>query len=299
MIALLSLVLLAPADAPEKLPPTVAEKAALTVEYEAKGTFFEGPTFDPKSGKLYFTAFTAKNTQVLRLDARGKARVFADKTEGVNGTCLSLDGKLLGAQAFGHRVLSYTIGDDGPTETKVLLYDKALNQPNDLCQAPDGTIYFTDPDFKNRKASAVYRLSKDGKAAKVITDMPVPNGIKTSPDGKTLYISDSHERHWKAYPIKEDGTVGAGKVFFDPGNKDRREPDGMTVDEKGNLYLTGRGGVWVVSPEGKALGLIAIKEFASNACFGGKDGKALFVTCQDRVYCLAMTVRGAQFARKR
>jgi gluconolactonase len=297
MTALLLAVVLGVGDTAEKMPSTVADRAVLTVEYEARGTFFEGPTFDPKTGKLYFTAFTSKSTQILRLDRRGEASVWLDRTEGVNGTCLSAEGRLLGAQVYGHRVMSYAIGDKGPSDTRVLLFDKTLNQPNDLCEAPDGTIYFTDPDFNKRKTSAVYKLARDGKVTRILTDMPTPNGIKTSPDGKTLYISDSYDKHWKSYPIKKDGTVGPGKVFFDPGNKDRRSPDGMTVDEKGNLYFTGRGGVWVVSAEGKALGLIAVKEFASNACFGGKDGKTLFITGQDRVYSLQMTVRGATSAR--
>jgi gluconolactonase len=269
----------------------VKDKAALVVEYEAKGTFFEGPAWDPKTARLYFTAFKGKETSILRLDARGKATEWLGKTEGVNGMFLSSSGRLLGAQAFGHRVMSYAIGPDGPTDARALLHDKGLNQPNDLCEAPDGTIYFTDPDFNARKTSAVYML-KDGKAKKVITDMPVPNGIKASPDGKVLYVADSHEKHWKAYPIKSDGSVGEGKVFFKPDTRDVKEPDGLAVGSDGNLYLTGRGGVWVVTPEGKALGLIPIKEFASNVAFGGKDGSNLYITCQDRLYSLEMKSRG-------
>jgi gluconolactonase len=86
-------------------------------------------------------------------------------------------------------------------------------------------------------------------------------------------------------------------VFFNPDTKDRREPDGMAVDAEGNLYLTGRGGVWAVNPAGGALGLIAVKEFASNVTFGGADGRTLFITCQDRLYNVPMKVKGALFAR--
>src|SRR3954464_13089771 len=116
----LPLLLLAPTG-PEVLPvETVAEKAALVVEY-ADDRFFEGPTWDPKGRKLYFTAFGKdKDTRILRLDGRGKVKVWLGRTEGGNGTFLSSTGRLLGAQAYGHRVVSYAIGPDGPSDTKVL-----------------------------------------------------------------------------------------------------------------------------------------------------------------------------------
>jgi gluconolactonase len=274
----------------------VAEGAKLVEVYTAN-FFFEGPTWDPQGNKLYFTAFGSDTTQTLRLDGPGQATVWMDKTEGVNGTYLSLDGRLLGAQAYGHRIVSYGFGPDGPADPQVLLLDPTLNQPNDVCQAPNGDIYFTDPDFDKREKSAVYRLTADGKATKVVTDMPVPNGLKTSIDGRTLYVGDSHERLWRSYPIHEDGTVGPGQVFFNPQTDDMKEPDGFCLDEQGNLYLSGRGGVWVASPRGEALGLIPIAEFCSNATFGGADGKTLYMTCDKKLYSLEMTVRGALFAR--
>jgi len=285
-----------PADPP--VPPAVADAAKL-VEVYAADRFFEGPTWDPKTQKLYFTSF-GKDTQILRLDEPGKASVWMDRTEGVNGTYLANDGRLLGAQATGHRVVSYGIGDKGPTDPKVLYHDKKLFQPNDLCQAPNGNIYFTDPDFKDRKGSAVYLLTPEGKATRIITDMPLPNGIKTAMDGKTLYVSDSYLKLWRSYPIKADGLVGEGKVFFDPDTRDRakeKEPDGLCLDEAGNLYFAGRGGIWVVNPEGKALGFIPVPEFCSNVTFGGKDGKTLYLTCSKKVYSLEMKVAGALFKK--
>lgn len=275
-------------------PETVASGAKL-VEVYAEDCFFEGPTWDPAGGKLYFTSF-AKATRIMRLDEPGKATTWLDKSEGVNGTCLSLEGRLLGAQAYGHRIMSYGFGAEGPSDPQVLLFDKDLNQPNDVCQAPSGDIYFTDPDFKAKKTSAVYLL-KDGKATKVITDMPLPNGLKTSLDGKTLYVGDSHELLWRAYPIQPDGTCGTGKVFFKPDTENKNSPDGFSIDERGNLYLSGCGGVWGVSPEGKSLGLIPIKEFCSNVSFGGPDGKTLYMTCSKKVYSLAMNVRGGMFRK--
>ncbi len=277
------------------IPPTVGPRASLEQVY-ADDAFFEGPTWDPTTAHLYFTAFAGSKTQILRLDRPGRATVWLDGSAGANGTFLSLDGRLLAAQAFGHRLVSHTIGPRGSTAMAILAADKTWHQPNDLCQTSNGNIYFTDPDFRNRKDSAIYLLRPDGSLAKIITNMSVPNGIIASLDGKTLYASDSHEKLWRSYAIADDGTVDEGKVFFDPNTENRRDPDGMTIDAQGNLYLTGRGGVWVVNGEGKSLGLIPTTEFCTNATFGGPDGKTLYLTCDKRVYALEMTVTGAAFA---
>jgi gluconolactonase len=276
-------------------PPTLADGAKPAVVYQ-DDRYFEGPSWDPKSGKLYFTAF-GKSTQILRLDAPGKVTVWLDKTEGVNGTYLGRDGRLLAAQTYGHRVLSYAIGPDGPTDTRILYHDPSLNQPNDVCQAANADIYFTDPDFAKLKTSGVYLLKPNGKVTKVISDMPLPNGLKTSLDGKTFYVSDSSTKLWRSYPIRDDGTLGIGTVFFNPEAADRSDPDGMSIDADGNLYCTGRGGVWVVRPDGHRLGFIPFPDFCSNVTFGGPDGTTLFVTGNKKVWALKMKVRGGQFKR--
>ena len=154
-------------------PATVAENAQLVSVY-SDPRFFEGPVWDGVTGKLYFTAFGKEksDTQILRLDEPGKVTVWADKTEGVNGMALGNDGRLIGAQAFGHRILSYAIGPNGPTDTQVLLFNPELNQPNDVAQAPNGDIYFTDPDFDGKnKTSAVHLLTANGQSRKVIEEI--------------------------------------------------------------------------------------------------------------------------------
>lgn len=282
-----------------EMPATVAEGAQLASVY-SDDRFFEGPAWDVKTGKLYFTAFAGDNTQILRLDTPGKVAVWLDKTEGVNGMYLANDGRLLGAQAFGHRVLSFAIGPDGPADTKVLLDDKSLHQPNDVAQSPTGDVYFTDPDFKSAQTSAVYVITTKGDVKKIIQDMRVPNGLKVSNDGKRLYVADDGPKNWRVYSIQSDATVGPGRVFFDPPvpMEKRTDPDGMSIDEHGSLYLSGSGGVWVVDKFGQALGLIPIPEFCSNVTFGGAEGKTLYLTCSKQVYSLAMKVRGGQFVRK-
>ena len=284
------------------LPPTVADKAKLIVVYEAD-SFFEGPAWDPVSGKLYFTSFRKdKNQQILRLDGPGQVYVWMDKTGGVNGMRLSrTTGRLIGAQAYDHNVLSMKIGVAGPEDIKRLTTDfegEAYNQPNDLAEAPNGGVYYTDPDFKGKTRSAVYYLNPEGKVRRIISHLKIPNGILVSGDGKTLYVADSFEKRIYSYPILPDGSVeqSAVKVFFDPWTENRNDPDGMCADVEGNLYFAMRGGVWVVSPEGKTLGLIPIPEFCSNVAFGGKEGMTLFITCQGKVYAQEMNVKGAQFS---
>jgi gluconolactonase len=275
-------------------PPDTAAPDANLVEVYSDARFFEGPSWDPVTGKLYFTAIgDDRHTQILRLDAPGKVHVFQNNTDGVIGTYRSLDGRLLGAQSFGRSIVSY---DFATGKMSVLAHDDDWNQPNDLCQTPSGDIFFTDPGFGEGKPSSVFRLS-NSRATKIISDMIKPNGIIASKDGRTLYVSDSHEKYWKAFSISTDGSVGTGRIFFNPDTPNRDSPDGMSLDEQGNLYFAGRGGVWVVTPDGHPKGLIAVPEFCSNVTFGGQDGKTLYLTCSGKVYSLAMLVRGAQFAK--
>jgi gluconolactonase len=284
----------------QALPPTVSEGAGLTVVYQDE-RFFEGPSWDAATGKLYFTAFAKKNQQVLRLDAPGKASVWMDQTQGINGTYLSRNGRLIAAQAFGHNLLSIKIGKDGPEDIKSLTshFDGIpYIQPNDVTESPTtGAIYYTDPNFKGRTRSAVYCLTPDGITRRVIENLKTPNGVEVSNDGKTLFVSDSFEKRIYSYPILQDGSVNQGevKIFFDPVTGNMNDPDGMCVDIEGNLYFAMRGGIWVVSPEGKNLGLIPVPEFCSNVTFGGADGKTLYITCDKKVYSLSMKVKGAQF----
>ena len=281
-------------------PPTVVPGAELTVVYSSE-QYFEGPSWDPAGQKLYFTAFAKENEQILRLDAPGKASVWMDHTKGMNGTYLSRNGRLLVAQAFGHTLSSLKIGPDGPEEIKVLASDFEsipFIQPNDVAESPvTGGIYCSDPNFKGKTQSAVYYLSPTGGVRRVIDNLKLPNGLEVSNDGATLYVSDSFEKRVYSYPILADGSVDQAqvKIFFDPVTDNVADPDGMCCDALGNLYFAMRGGVWVVSKEGKQLGFIPVPEFASNVTFGGVDGQTLYITCDKKVYSLAMRVKGAQF----
>ncbi len=297
LVVVLSLASLARAEEVESKPPSVVADDAQLVEIYSEDAFFEGPVWHPDAGKLFFTKHKGETNQVLRLDAPGQVTVWMDNSQGVGGLFPSPEGGLFATQAYGHRLLHFHVGENGPTDLKVLYHNNKLHQPNDLCRTSDGKIYFTDPDFGKKETSAVY-LYADGHVAKVIDDMAVPNGVIASLDGNTLYVSDSHRKHWRAYPIQQDGHLGQGRVFFEPETPDREDPDGMSIDEQGNVYCTGRGGVWVVSPEGKSLGLIKTPVFISNVTLGGPDGKTLFLVGAGKVFSLRLKVRCAPFARR-
>lgn len=295
------------------MPPTVQEGAQLQAVYEENGRFFEGPVWDDKTGKLLFTAHANKNApfQILRLDQTGdntkpgKAGVWMNETQGINGMTFGRDGRLLAAQGRANppALVSMRIGANGPEDFKTVVRAvpqiEAANfvETNDLSEDARGGIYFTAPDFAGKQRSAVVYWHPRGEMLRVISNLKLPNGVEVSNDGKTLYVSDSFEKRVYSYPILETGYVDVAKVriFFDPPTSNMADPDGMTTDAEGNLYFTMRGGVWVASPEGKSLGLIAVKEFVSNVAFGGADGRTLFMTCTNKVYSLAMKARGTRW----
>jgi len=287
-----------PAPLPPPMPETVAPGAALLERYR-EASLFEGPTWDPKGENLYFTAWGGTKTKVLRLESTGQTTVWIEDAKGLKGTYLSHEGKLLGVQVHTHRVNAYGLGASGPSGEQMLAENTDWNEPNDLCQSSSGDVFFSDPDFGQRESSGVYRLAPDGQVTKVIEEIPVPNGLITSVDDKMLVVADSHLKWWRAYPIEEDGAIGPGRVFFISETTEQRDPDGMTIDEQGNFYLTGGAGVWVVKPNGDAMGMIPVPEFVSNVTFGGRDGNLLFLTCQNKVYSLQMQVRGAMWRDQR
>jgi gluconolactonase len=192
---------------------------------------------------------------------------------------------------------------------------KRLNSPNDLAYKSDGSLYFTDPPYglptqdsdptKQMKINGVYRIpgatdQKPGAPPNrsqlqlLIKDLPRPNGICFSPDEKYLYVNNSEPRKfWMRYTVKPDGSLADGKVFFDAGADPRPgSPDGQKVDQKGNLYSAGPGGVWIFSPEGKHLGTLDIPERVGNVAWGGADRKTLYIAASSSIYRISLKVPG-------
>ena len=215
---------------------------------------------------------------------------------GINGSFVTRQHRMITAQVFAHKIVSYQPTHEGLTEPKVLAHDASWMQPNDLCESRGGDIYFSDPQWGgDHLSSGVYVLRPNGSVTKIIDDLLGPNGLILSPEGKTLYVADSLQKLWKAYPVMADATVGPGKLFYEPGDEAHGVhqgdlPDGMTIDPFGNVYLTGLGGVRIVSPQGQLLWMINIPEKASNATLGGKEGNTLFITCDKKVYSLSLNL---------
>ncbi|MCJ7729795.1 MAG: SMP-30/gluconolactonase/LRE family protein, partial [Sedimentisphaerales bacterium] len=282
----------------------VVPGATLQQVYYDASYNFEGPTWDPNSNKLFFTKRprTSGTYQILRLDSPGSATVWMNNAPQTNGTLLSLDGRLLTADESIYQIRSHRIGASGPEDTTVLC--TAPDKPNDLCQLTNGNIYFTCPDWSSPTNQGVYLLEPNGVVTRVNNGLNQPNGIITSLDETKIYVAESSssditKKRWWVFPINADGTLGAGSVFFKPTSPPRtNDPDGMTIDEFGNLYLTGLGGVWIVSPTGQQLKRIQVTEDCANVCFGGPENKTLYITCNYKVYSLAMCVRGGEHSNR-
>jgi gluconolactonase len=278
--------------------------------------FTEGPAWhkgemwfsDLRGNKLY--SITPGGKLTMRLDHAGGVDSFDSRFfRGSNAVATTPDGGLLLEQHSAHRIVKL---DDKMRVTSFLdKYEgKALNSPNDMLYAADGALWFTDPPFfyvdpnnskidpnkqpgKVQKTNNVYRY-KDGKLTAVITNLPNPNGIGFSPDGKTLYISNTAPKaQLLKYDVKPDGTVTNEKVMFDWTNeKGIGVPDGLKVDSKGNIWATGEGGIRIISPAGKVLGQIVLPEVAANLAFGGNDMKSLYIMGSTSVYRLPLLIAG-------
>jgi gluconolactonase len=231
---------------------------------------------------------------------------------GTNGLMLDREGRLLLCEHGDRRVTRLDKID--PHAKKTVLADhymgKRLNSPNDLAVKSNGDIYFTDPPYGLEKVwddpareldfCGIYRISaKDGKLTLLHRDMTRPNGIAFSPDEKTLYVANSDPKIavWMAFDVKEDGTLGKGRVFFDStlwvGSK-KGLPDGMKVDQHGNLFATGPGGVHVFAPDGTLLGSIDTGVPTANCAFGN-DGTTLYVAADTSLCRIKVSTKGRGF----
>jgi sugar lactone lactonase YvrE len=276
--------------------------ATLQEVYSDTSTSFEGPMWDPGSGKLFFSKRTSPY-QTLRLDSPGNVTVWLNNSPETNGMFLSLEGRMLACDENPRQVSSHRIDEGGPADSQVLAdtSDGFTKKPNDLCQLTNGNIYFTTPDWNwgvTPAQQGTWLLEPDGTVTQVNNTINQPNGIITSLDETKLYVSEASGnpayQRWWVFNIASDGTLDAGSVFFNPASPPTTSnvPDGMTIDELGNLYFSGLGGVWIVSPQGEQLEFIDTPEAIYNVAFGGPNGRTLYMTCEDKVYSLAMNVRG-------
>jgi gluconolactonase len=257
-------------------------------------SFTEGPAVDSK-GNIFFT--DQPNNKIWKYSTDGKLTIFLENAGRSNGMYFDKKGNLITC-ADEHNEL-WSIDKKG--KATILLKEqngKKLNGPNDLWIHPNGDLYFTDPYYQRPwwtrtqpeiEGQKVYYLAKGKTAAiPVIENLVQPNGIVGTPDGKSLYVADIRGRKTYVYTIKEDGSLSEGQLFTELGS------DGMTIDNTGNLYLTGKG-VTVFNSVGKQIAHIDIPEkWTANVVFGGKHFDKLFITASEAIYVLDMKVKGVR-----
>jgi gluconolactonase len=270
----------------------VAGKAVQLVSRQF--SFTEGAAVDRK-GNVYFT--DQPNNKIWEYDVKGRLSLFLDPAGRSNG------------MYFDHRGRLVTCADEeeqlwaiGPhKKISVLLRDfggRRLNGPNDLWIDAGGGIYFTDPYYQrpywvrtrpDLEGQKVYYLAGGASQAVVVAgDVVKPNGIVGTPDGRYLYVADIGDGKTYKYKIGANGALSDRELFVTQGS------DGMTLDERGNVYLTGDG-VTVYDSSGKKIAHIPVPEkWTANLCFGGKDKKTLFVTASEGIYILRMRVQGVE-----
>ena len=316
----------------QRLDPAADKLIPANAQLERVATGFdkwtEGPAWT-RDGSLLFAVIPANEIRQWR---SGKdAAIFMKPSgytgttpyggpePGSNGITIDPDGRVTVA---GHaRRNVWRLESLDPKGTITVLADsyqgKKLSSPNDLVYRSDGSLYFTDPPYglptqsdndplKETPVNGVYRIpnarqQKPGappdrdKLQLIIKDLPRPNGIAFSPDEKTLYVADTAKKVWMSYPVNSDGSVGQGKVLLDcTADKTPGSPDGIRVDKNGNIYGSGPGGVWIISPEGKHLATVKVPEVVSNVGWGDADGKTLYITGSTSIYKIKVLVAGVR-----
>jgi gluconolactonase len=283
-------------------PSLAAEKGVLapgaTVQKLAGDfSFTEGPTCDA-AGNLFFT--DQPNDRIMKWSADGKLSTFLQPAGRSNGMHFDKAGRLIACADEKNEL--WSIAPDGkPTTIWKGYADKALNGPNDVWVHPGGGLYFTDPFYKRpwwthttmpQDGQHVYYLAPGSKTlVRVTEDLAQPNGIIGSPDGKTLYVADIGAKKTWRYAIGKDGRLSGKTLVCEEGS------DGMTLDEEGNLYLTGDG-VKVFDPKGQLIEHVKVAEpWTANVSFCGKDHRTLFVTASKGLYSIATRTKGADPAK--
>lgn len=293
------LLTVAPARAadPDPTPIPGVGPAGVVTKLHTGFKFTEGPAADG-DGNLYFTDIP--NNRVHKVDADGKLSTVLEQSEGCNGLMLDARGRLVACQGTAKRLVAIDPGTKKVTVLADACDGKPLGTPNDLVIDRTGGVYFTAPDL-----SSVFYLPPAGKALLVLDGLPRPNGVLLSPDEKTLYVLPSGSADVLSHPIERPGAVGKAKVLCkleqNPKQPNRLGGDGLTVDSRGNLYLTKPSlkAIQVVGPDGKTLGLIRLPEDPSNCTFGGKGMKTLYVTAQSSLYAVKMDATGHRFGATR
>lgn len=257
----------------------------------------EGPVWFHESGYLLLSDIGKK--QRMKWSPQEGMQLDLANSNAANGMTRDLQGRLIICEHMTQRVVRREL--DGTVTVLADKYKgKRLSRPNDVVVKSDGAVYFTDPDKPiftkvEQDFAAVYRLSPDGKTLDLLcSDLIAPNGLCFSPGETTLYINDTQVGIIYAYDVQENGLIGTRRIFAILKDERAGLVDGMKVDLEGNLYCTGPGGVWIMAPDGRHLGTIALGEGkrATNLAWGDKDWRTLYITTTRELCAIRMKVRG-------
>jgi gluconolactonase len=289
VIIMAVLIFCSPAISDEKGSDIIAPGATIK-KVQSGFTFTEGPAADAE-GNIYFTDIPTE--KIFKWSYKdGSITLYREGTGQANGLMFDGKGQLIVCEMGNNRVTL----DDLKGNISVLAdhyKGKKLNMPNDLWIDPGGGIYFSDflgpgsAESQNEKLQIYYIPPDNRELIRVTEDLVAPNGLIGTPDGKTLYIADMGVRKTLVYKIQPDGSLTDKKIFCNEGH------DGMALDEKGHVYVTGDTAIHVYNPKGEKIEEIAFPDRPANVSFGGKERKTLFITAMTSVYTLEMAVRGA------
>ena len=264
----------------------------MKVDKIAEGCLFaEGPVW-ARAGYLIFS--DVPRNRLLEFKPTERPGIFREKSNGAMGNTFDSEGRLYSCETHMRRVTR----TDKKGKIEVLAerwQDKRLNAPNDIVVRKDGQVYFTDPAFGNQQDDreldfyGIYHLSHKGELEVVAKPKGRPNGIAISPSGRLLYVTNSDERNVRVYDLDRNGAASNERVLV---SGIEGVPDGVRVDEKGNLYVAAAK-VEVYTPEGKPLGSISLSETPSNCAFGDDDFGSLYITARTSVYRVRLNVKGS------
>jgi gluconolactonase len=305
----------------ERLDPRldrIVSKDAAIEKLAAGFNWSEGPVWLPKEKALLFSD-VPENTVFLWKEGTG-TRIYLNPSgytgtskeggeQGSNGLLLDSTGHLVLCQHGDRRIAR--LEDDHTFKTIADSYKgNRFSSPNDGVYKSSGDLYFTDPPYglkgldddpkKEIPFNGVYRVAPSGSVTLMTKEMTFPNGIAFSPDEKTLYVANSDPKKpvWMAFPVRTDGTLGDGRIFFDASSfaaqGKKGLPDGMKVDRDGNVFATGPGGVLIFSPDGKHLGTLNTGEATAN-CAWGDDGSTLYITADMYLCRIRLNTKGKGF----
>lgn len=260
-------------------------------ELSSAFNFTEGPAVDAE-GNVYFTDIPQH--LILIWTVENQLDTFRINSGRANGLYFDKDKNLLVCEGEKGQITSISPAGDYKTIASEYA-GKRFNQPNDLWPDPKGGVYFTDPKYGGEEGPLpqdgmhVYYITPDHSSViRVSNDLEKPNGVLGTPDGKTLYVTDSQAGKTYKYAIQEDGSLTDKTLFVAVGC------DGMTMDKAGNVYLTtnGKQAVDIFSPAGELLSSIGVPQQPSNLCFGGKERNQLFITARTSIYRVELNAQG-------